>query len=158
MSPTEALLSLLLLYSPPVMATTVSNASVPMPAEVVLIVCRTEADGPNDQNSKFTNSENLRWATEHSMMVCKRQVVQLFDRAEAMGADPQPFNAQRCQRSAIMLGAEWNQQHRSSPYRVWRVACPVPTVDTNTGRVLSWTLPDCGGYRGTVICELDTAI
>ena len=59
---------------------------VPMPAAVVLIVCKTAIAGPEDPNADYTGAENLEWATEHSMMVCRRQEVQLYDRAEAMGA------------------------------------------------------------------------
>ena len=102
--------------------------SVAMPAAVVLIVCKVAVGGPPDQNVDFTGAENLNWATEHSMMVCRRQEVQLFDQAESLGAAVQPFNMKRCQRSGIMLGAAWDAGHRSSPYRFWRVACPVPVV------------------------------
>lgn len=156
MSLTEALLSLLLLTNTPTLAE-VSYGNVPMPAAVVLIVCKTEPAGPPDQNARWTGSENLKWATEHSMMVCRRQEVQLYDQSEAMGAEPQAFNVQRCQRAGLMLGAQWDATHKNSSYRFWRVACPVPTVDTETGRVIAWTLPDCG-KRGKVICEQDTAI
>ena len=81
---------------------------VPMPAAIVLIVCKTVISGPPDQNAGFTRAENREWATEHAMMVCRRQEVQMYDRAEAEGADPQPFNTQRCQRSAMMLGPQWD--------------------------------------------------
>src|SRR6476660_10167409 len=82
-------------------------------------------DGP-DQNAGYTNSENREWATEHAKMVCRREEVQMFDKAKADGADPQPLNLQNCQRSAMMLGPQWDADHRSSSYRFWRVACPVP--------------------------------
>jgi hypothetical protein len=128
-----------------------------MPAAVVLIVCKTVIAGPADQNAAYTGYENREWATEHSMMVCRRQEVQLFDQAEAMGADPQTFNMQRCQRSGIMLGSQWDAGHRGSPYRFWRVACPVPIVDTRTGDVIAWKMPECG-HRDTVRCEVDAEI
>jgi hypothetical protein len=143
---------------------------VPMPAAVVLIVCKTMIAGPADQNSAFTGYENRTWATEHSMMVCRRQEVELYDPAIDGGfdrkgnpippADPQPFNLQRCQRSAIMLGAEWDAQHANSSYRFWRVACPVPIVRKNpdgTEDVIAWKMPDCG-HRDIVVCEVDAAI
>lgn len=130
---------------------------VPMPAAVVLIVCKTAIAGPEDPNAAFTGAENRTWATEHSMMVCRRHEVQLFDRAAALGAAAQPFNLQRCQRSGIMLGVRWNEQHKSSSYRFWRVACPVPIVDTRTGDVIAWKMPECGN-RATVICEVDAEI
>jgi hypothetical protein len=37
------------------------------------------------------------------------------------------------------------------------VACPVPIINTITGEVIAWKLPDCG-HRDTVVCEVDTAI
>src|SRR5680860_1601780 len=92
---------------------------VPMPAAVVLIVCKTFIVGPADQNAAYTGYQNREWATEHSMMVCRRQEVQLFDQAESMGAKAQPFNLQRCQRSGIMLGTQWDAGHRGSSYRFW---------------------------------------
>lgn len=130
---------------------------VPMPAAVVLIVCKTAIAGPPDQNAAFTGAENRVWATEHSMMVCRRHEVQLYDQSEALGAAAQPFNLQRCQRSGIMLGVQWNESHKSSSYRFWRVACPVPIVDTRTGDVIAWKMPECGN-RDTVICEVDAEI
>lgn len=140
---------------------------VPMPAVVVLIVCRTVIAGPADQNAAYTGYENREWATEHSMMVCRRQEVQLYDPAVDGGvdregnplppADPQPFNLQRCQRSGIMLGTQWDAGHRSSSYRFWRVACPVPIVDTRTGDIIAWKMPECG-HRDTVRCEVDSEI
>ena len=130
---------------------------VPMPAAIVLIVCKTVVVGPPDANANFTRAENRAWATEHAMMICRREEVQMYDKAEAEGADPQPFNAQRCQRSAMMLGPQWDAQHQSSSYRFWRVACPVPIINTITGEVIAWKLPDCG-HRDTVVCEVDTAI
>ncbi len=130
---------------------------VPMPSAVVLIVCKTMIAGPVDQNAAYTGYENRQWATEHSMMVCRRQEVQLFDQAEAMGAAAQPFNLQRCQRAGITLGVNWDASHRGSSYRFWRVACPVPIVDTKTGDIIAWKMPECG-RRDIVRCEVDTAI
>ena len=130
---------------------------VPMPAAVVLIVCKTVIAGPEDQNAPYTGYENREWATEHSMMVCRRKEVQLFDRAASMGAAAQPFNQQRCQRSGMMLGSQWDAGHKNSAWRFWRVACPVPIVDTRTGEVIAWKMPECG-RRDTVRCEVDTEI
>ena len=130
---------------------------VPMPSAVVLIVCKTVVSGPVDHNAAYTGYENRDWATEHSMMVCRRQEVQLYDQAEAMGAAAQPFNLQRCQHAGISLGVNWDQSHRGSSYRFWRVACPVPIVDTKTGDIIAWKMPDCG-RRDIVLCEVDTAI
>jgi len=133
---------------------------VPMPAAVVLIVCKTVVSGSPDPNAAFTGWEDREWATEHAMMVCRREEVQMLDKAEGDGADPQPFNEQRCQRSAMVLGPQWDADHRSSLYRFWRVACPVPIIRENpdgTEDIVAWKLPDCG-HRGTVVCEVDTAI
>jgi hypothetical protein len=133
---------------------------VPMPAAVVLIVCKTVMAGPVDQNAGYTGYENRQWATEGSMMVCRRQEVQLFDQAEAMGADPQPFNSQRCWRAALMLGTQWDASHKNSSWRFWRAACPVPIVRKNpdgSEDIIAWKMPDCG-HRETVVCEVDTAI
>ena len=133
---------------------------VPMPAVVVLIVCRTVIAGPPDQNSNYTGWENREWATEHSMMVCRRQEVQMFDQDEAKGADPQPFNKQRCLMSAMRLGSEWDASHRGSKYRFWRVACPVPIIRKNpdgTEDIIAYKLPECG-HPDVIRCEVDSAI
>ena len=42
---------------------------------------------------------------ENAMMVRRRQEVQMYDQAVNQGADPQPFNEQRCTRSGMLLGA-----------------------------------------------------
>lgn len=140
----------------PIMATA---APPPMPPVVVLIVCKTVIAGPPDQNAGFTGHENREWAYEHSMMVCRRQEVQLYDTAVDQGADQQSFTMQQCQRSGIMLGVNWNMSHRNSAYRFWRVACPVPirSGPRTSDPIIGWKLPDCG-HRDTVICEVDTVI
>lgn len=133
---------------------------IPMPAVIVLIVCKTVISGPPDANAAFTHSQNLDWATENAMMMCRREEVQMYDRAEDAGVAPQPFNETRCQHSAMMLGPNWDASHASSRYRFWRVACPVPVVRKNadgTEDIIAWSLPDCG-HRETVLCEVDTAI
>ncbi len=53
----RTLLLLLGLYSLPVMA---AAESVPMPASVVLIVCKTEIAGPPDQNAAWTHVDDSR--------------------------------------------------------------------------------------------------
>jgi hypothetical protein len=131
--------------------------AVPMPAVAVLIVCKTILIGEADPNSEFTHYEQREWLIESGKMICRRNEVSLYDSAVDQGADERPFTTLECQRSAIMLGAEWDIQHPKSAYRTWRVACPVPTIDTRTGEVIAWVLPDCG-HQDTVICEKDTAI
>lgn len=131
--------------------------AVPMPAAVVLIVCKTILIGEPDDNAAFTHYQDRAWEITNGMMTCRRNEIQLYDSAESMGADPRPFTIQECQKAGIMLGAEWDMKHPNSKYRAWRVACPTPTIDLNTGEIVSWVLPDCG-HRETVICEGDTAI
>ena len=136
---------------------------VPMPAVVVLILCKVAIAGPPDQNSVLTHSENLKWKTENSMMVCRRQEVQMYDQSVDQGAQEKPFTSMDCQHSAVLLGSQWDAQHRNSNYRFWRVACPVPmwntegTEDPKDDQIVGWVLPDCG-HRETVVCEVDTAI
>lgn len=130
---------------------------VPMPAVVVLFLCKTVVAGPPDANAPYTHFENREWAYEHSKMVCRRQEVQLYDMAVDAGADPQPFNEQRCQRAGIVLGAMWDTQHRASKYRFWRHACPTKIINDKTGDVIAWKLPECP-HRDVVHCETDTAI
>jgi hypothetical protein len=52
---------------------------------------------------------------------------------------------------------DWDDAHRNTPWRVWRVGCPSPIVDTRTGTVIGYKLPECG-HRDTVICEVDSVI
>lgn len=152
----HALVILAGLYSAPLMA-----ASPPMPPVVVLIVCKTEVSGEQDQNSDKTGWQNREWAYVHSMMQCRREEVQMYDKDVDQGAAPRPFTPLACQNSAIGVGVNWDMSHRSSNYRFWRVACPVPIVSqdpvTKQETVIGWKLPDCG-HRDTVVCEVDTEI
>ena len=138
-----------------------ASAAVPMPASVVLIVCKTKmlpySTPLEAHNAAYTGHQNREWDTKGSKMVCRRLEVQLYDQAEASGAAPQPFNKQRCQRAGVMSGINWDRSHRSSKYRFWRSACPVPIVDTATGEVISWKMPECGS-RDIVVCTIDAAI
>lgn len=155
----KELLLLMGLLTYPVMAT----AAVPMPEIVVLIVCKTVITGEPDDNAKFTGWQNREWAYEHSMMVCRRQEVSVYDPDVDRGADPQPFTVPACQRASMMLGPAFDVAHPNSKYRFWRAACPVPmmntmgTEDTKDDEIVGWVLPDCG-HRDTVVCESDTAI
>lgn len=133
---------------------------VPMPAVIVLILCKTAIAGPPDQNEQYTHSENREWATENSKMICRRQEVEVVDMDVDKGAAPQPFTKERCFRSAMVMGPAWDTQHRNSPYRFWKVGCPVPIVRKNpdgSEDIIAWKIPDCG-HRETVVCEVDTAI
>jgi len=133
---------------------------VPMPTAIVLIVCKTFIAGPADANSAYTGWEDRAWATEHSMMVCRRQEVALYDPDVDKGAAPQPFTLEACRRSAMMLGPAFDVAHKNSKWRFWRAACPVPIVRKNpdgTEDIIAWKMPECG-HRDTVVCEVDTAI
>lgn len=152
----KSLLLLAGIYSFPVMA----SAAVPMPASLVLIVCKTVETGRTDQNSAKTGWQDREWATENAMMICRRQEIQLYDQATDQGADAQPFNQQRCQQAGMTHGSQWDANHPSSVWRFWRYACPVPIVRRNpdgSEDIIAWKLPDCG-HRDTVVCEVDTAI
>jgi hypothetical protein len=140
---------------------------VQIPPILVLIVCKTVMAGPPDQNSAFTGYENLTWATEHSMMVCRRNEIQLYDPMEGMKLNASdnpaaPLNpnfavASQCARAGIRLATDWDRAHKNTRWRVWRVGCPSPIVDTRTGTVIGYKLPECG-HRDTVICETDSVI
>jgi hypothetical protein len=140
---------------------------VQIPPILVLIVCKTVIAGPPDHNAAYTKYENLTWATEHSMMVCRRHEVQLYDPAEGMrltpADDPAPAlnpnlaMASQCARAGIRLATDWDQAHKNTRWRVWRVGCPTPIVDTRTGTIIGYKLPECG-RRDTVICETDSVI
>lgn len=134
--------------------------SVIIPPVLVLIVCKTLAVGEPDQNASYTHWENREWATEHSMMVCRRQEIQLYDPAEEQGAAPLNPNFadySQCARAGIRLSMDWDESHKSGPWRVWRVGCPSPIVDSRTGQIVGYKLPECG-HRDTVVCEVDSVI
>ena len=132
-----------------------------MPPFLVLIICKTVLlpyQTPlNAYNAEWTGHENRTWKIEHGKMQCRRKVVQVFDQSEAQGADPQPFNTFRCNMAGIMSGVGHDMTHKSSSYRYWRSACPVPSVDTRTGKVLDWKLPECG-KRESVVCESESEV
>ena len=132
---------------------------IDMPPFVVLIVCKV-ALAPmtpiEESNSRFTGHHKSEWAIEHGKMICRRHEIQMYDSDAAKGAIPQGFNKNRCQRAGIMEGSRWNETHKR--YKWWRTACPTPIVDTRTGRIIDWQMPDCGANFGRVICERDTQI
>jgi hypothetical protein len=133
---------------------------ISMPAAIVLIVCKTVIGGPTDQNTAYTKAENREWAIENSMMVCRRQVIPIHDQAADLGAQPimpNLFDNGTCARIGIPIGAQWDQEHKSSAYRFWRVGCPAPIVDTRSGRIIGYKMPECG-HRDTVRCEVDAEI
>ena len=130
-----------------------------MPPYVVLIVCKVAMlpmTPLEEHNAKYTGYEKTEWAIEHGKMQCRRHEIQVYDADLAKGADAVPFSQNRCQRTGIMEGAKWNATH--SRYKWWRTACPTPMVNTETGKIVGWKLPDCGANYGQVICEQDTQI
>lgn len=136
--------------------------SVEIPPVLVLIVCKTLLVAPPDDNARFTGWEDREWATENSMMICRRHEIQMYDPANDAAADavqtaPNFSNRGQCARAGIRLSKDWDDSHRSGPWRVWRVACPTPIIDTRTGQVIGYKLPECG-HRDTVVCEQDTVI
>jgi hypothetical protein len=131
-----------------------------MPAAIVLVVCKTVLAGPSDDNATYTKVENRKWAIENSMMVCRRQVVPIHDTAADRGAtplSPNLFDHGICAKIGIPIGVQWDQDHKSSAYRFWRIGCPTPIVDTRSGRIIGYKMPECG-HRETVHCEVDTEI
>ena len=61
---------------------------VQIPPILVLIVCKTVLAGLLDENAKFTGYENLQCAIKHSMMVCRRNEIQLYDPSEGARLSP----------------------------------------------------------------------
>jgi hypothetical protein len=130
---------------------------VQIPPVLVLIVCKTISAGAPDQNSVFTHWENLKWDIPNSMMVCRRNEVQLYDPAEGMNINPNFTITEQCARAGVTLATEWDQAHRNTPWRVWRIGCPAPIVDVRTGALIGYKLPECG-HQDTVVCETDSVI
>ena len=132
----------------------------PMTPIIVLIVCKSALlpyqSSFDEANARYTGHENREWVIEHSQMQCRRVEVPLTSVAETR------FTPMDCQRAAITEGVAWDEAHKSSKYRWWRSACPVPIVDTRTGRVLDWKLPECPRInrqdRVSVHCDVDIGI
>jgi len=138
--------------------------SVPMPPMIVLIVCKVLFVGAPDDNAKFTGWRATEWDLSQGMMHCRRREIRLYDPVEGAVRDPNddptaplPFTPTACNRAGVMQGAQFDADNRDKPWRFWRFACPTPTVDTVTGEVIGWSLPDCG-HRDIVICETDSVI
>jgi hypothetical protein len=101
------------------------------------------------------------------MMVCQRHEVDLYDPVEGMKLNPSDHpvpalnpnfadNGQ-CARAGIALVVDWDQAHRNTPWRVWRIGCPSPIVDLRSGALIGYKLPECG-HQDTVVCETDSEI
>ena len=125
---------------------------IAMPPVVVLIVCKTLLASPQTDNDKLTGYQDRAWMTENSMMVCRRDEVLVFNPDEKA-----PWTQAVCIREAVRLGAEFDITHANTPYRVWRIGCPTPTINTITGEIIAWTLPPCP-HRDIAVCYNDTVI
>jgi hypothetical protein len=125
---------------------------------VVLIVCKSllvpHSSPINEENAKWTGHEKREWAIEGSQMQCRRVEVPLTGEGH--------FTPMDCQRAAITEGVAWDQSHKYSKYRWWRSACPVPIVNTVSGDIIGWKLPECPRInhkdRVAVHCDVDIGI
>jgi len=82
----------------------------------------------------------------------------MTDPAADKGAEPQPFNENRCRQSASMLGPNWDSANSGSKFRFWRFACPVPIINDITKEIIGFKIPDCPTKDGTIVCDVDSAI
>jgi hypothetical protein len=138
-----------------------------IPTILVLIACKVIVHPNTDPNAAYTHVENLEWATENSMMVCRRHEIPLYDPVEGMqrspadapmpGLNPNFAVWSQCQRAGLRLEMDWDTEHRNTPWRVWRIGCPSPIMDLQTGQIIGYKLPECG-HRDTVVCEVDSVI
>ena len=109
--------------------------AVHIPPILVVIACKVVMAASQDPNAAFTHVENTEWAAENSMMVCQRNEVELYDPVEGMqlnqADDPVPAlnpdftDHGQCARAGITLATEWDQAHRGTPWRVWRIGLPL---------------------------------
>ena len=141
--------------------------AVHVPPILVLIACKVVMAANPDPNAGFTHVENMQWATEDSMMICQRQEVDLYDPVEGMRSNqadnpvpalsPDFADYEQCARAGVMQAMHWDQLHRNTPWRVWRIGCPTPIVDLRTGMLIGYKLPECA-HRDTVVGEIDSEI
>jgi hypothetical protein len=130
--------------------------AVPMPATLVLFVCRVVLGEP-DANSGFTNWRPSEWDMKDGVMHCRRLEVPLYDSAVDQGAAEQPFTPWACMQAAAKMGPGFDVEHKDKPWRFWRAACPTKIIN-DKGEVVGWQIPACPESYGTVICETDSAI
>lgn len=133
---------------------------VSMPLAFVMIVCKTISGGAPDVNSDTTGWQNRIWDTTNGVMHCQRLEIQVQSAAEQQDQPAPPWTPDACWHSALTLGPKWDTDHPNSPYRFWRVACPVP-IHTNkdpSSPIVGWKMPECPYKDGTVVCETDSTI
>lgn len=142
------------------------------PNVVVLVVCRVLFLGAPDDNAQFTGWRDTEWDLSQGVMHCRRQEVQVYDKAVDQGADEIPFNPTACMRAAMMLGPQYDVDHRDKPWRFFKAACPTPIYPDRDGNgepdrdangyplpPIAWKLPECPDISsGTMVCEGDTEI
>ncbi len=139
------------------------------PTSLVLIVCRGHVEPwstPDEQaNAEYTHAENWQWDYPDSKMLCKRSEIPMIDQDEGkplnggtvFSLHPNFADAAQCAAAGIQLENQWDRQNKGSAWRVWRVGCPTPVIDAESGLVLSYVLPDCGHFD-TIVCEIDSTI
>ncbi len=132
--------------------------SIAYPAQVALFFCKVIL-APVDDNGAFTQWRDSEWDTSGGVYHCRREVVELYDPSVDQGATPQAFNQEACRRTIMTLGPQYDATHRDAPWRFYAGACPVATINEQTGEVLAYTLPPCPeSARGVMECESDSAI
>ncbi|HEY6019725.1 MAG TPA: hypothetical protein VIY48_07435 [Candidatus Paceibacterota bacterium] len=131
--------------------------AVPMPAVVVLMVCKVVLGAPDD-NSQATHWMSSEWDMSGGVMHCRREEVQLYDPAVDQGAQARPYNQWACNNAGVSLGTQFDVAHWDKPVRFWKFACPVPIVNGQSGEIVGWKIPECPESNGTVVCEKDSAI
>jgi hypothetical protein len=142
---------------------------IPMPAVVVIVFCKAvfvpSEDDVTNSNSDYTKHYEFQWATEHSKMVCKREEISLIDPNETPEQQAQPYTQFICNMTGLQIGAKWDHDHPGNSYKFYRTACPVKIIDTQTGAIIGWKIPECStkpngmdGQYGTLVCEGDVAI
>ena len=167
-SATEALLSLMLLTSPPEMATV--SQSVQAPTTLSIIACRTVdltgQKGRQDPALAAPGWRDLEWKINSSQeLECKREVADLLDSAEMMfphktkPLSPDFSNWSQCASAAMSYAAAWNEKHKG--WAVMAVGCPVPIVNED-GQILAYKIPECPakmpGTENRIKCSFDESL
>lgn len=133
-----------------------------MPAAVVVIACKVAflpyASPIDEANAAYTHYKPYEWAIKHSQMQCRRHEIQLYNPADPNAV----FDSHKCMKASWQVRMQWDMMHENTNWRVWKTACPIPTINSATGQILAWTLPSCPREnrqeRVAVHCDVDTAI
>ena len=169
-SATEALLSLMLLTSPPPEMATVSN-HITAPTTLSIIACRTVdltgQKGRHDPALAANGWRDLEWKINSSQeLECKREVADLLDSADMMfpnktkPLNPDFSNWSQCAAAGMSYAARWNETHKG--WAVLAIGCPVKIIDTETGAVLAFKIPECPvhmpGTENRIKCSFDESL